>query len=249
MYTKIGIFDSGIGGVTVLRECIKVNPNFEYLYYSDSKHNPYGDSSQDVVIGYCDDIVKSLIAKGCQIIIIACNTASAMAVEYLRNRYKDIHFIAIEPAIKLVYDTSKDGTLILATKGTMDSEKFQSLYNKYHHENFYLCSCIGLANLIESGNQEDIKIYLEKNLSVYKGNVSNVVLGCTHYPLIKKQIRDVLGNVVFFDGSVGVSKQLIRIIEDNGYVGSGVGSVSFFDSTGNVEKRKRFYQILEEDYE
>ena len=246
MITKIGIFDSGIGGVTVLKECIHLNPGFEYLYYSDSIHNPYGDQSKDTVIDYCVKIVDLLIYKGCKIIIIACNTASAMAVQYLRDHYSSIHFIAIEPAIKLAYDTNQKGTLVMATKGTMDSEKFHDLYEKYHRDGYYLISCVGLANLIESNRKEEIAQYLRDNLSFYKDKVSNVVLGCTHYPLIKKQIREVLGDVEFYDGAFGVAKQLKRIILEFGYIGDQSFSISFKDSTGDVEKEKRFYEILEE---
>ena len=246
MVTKIGIFDSGIGGVTVLKECIRLNPGFEYLYYSDSIHNPYGDQSQDIVIGYCVKIVDLLIRKGCKIIIIACNTASAMAVQYLRNHYSFIRFIAIEPAIKLAYDTNQNGTLVMATKGTMDSQKFHDLYEKYHRDGYYLISCVGLANLIESNKQEEISNYLKDNLSFYKGKVSNVVLGCTHYPLVKEQIKEILGDVSFYDGALGVAKQLKRIILEFGYVGSQSFSISFEDSTGDLEKKKRFYEILEE---
>lgn len=246
MYTKIGVFDSGIGGVTVLKECINLVPDFEYLYYSDSLHNPYGDKSTDEVKKFAKNIVDELISNGCKIIIIACNTASAIAVEYLRESYSDIQFIAIEPAVKLAYDCSHDGTLIMATKGTMDSEKFKNLYDKYHHDNFYLLSCVGLANLIENGNREKILKYLRDNLSFYAGKVSNVVLGCTHYPLIKREIIDVLGDVTFYDGSYGVAKQLSRIIDNYGYIGS-KNKVLFKDSTGDVEKVKRFYQILESD--
>ena len=246
MYTKIGVIDSGIGGVTVLKECIKSVPDFEYLYYSDSIHNPYGDKSGDEVIEITKNIVDELISRGCRIIIIACNTASAIAVQYLRSNYSDIQFIAIEPAIKLVYDCSLDGTLIMATKGTMDSEKFKNLYDKYHHDNFYLLSCVGLANLIENGDYDEIINYLKKNLSFYSGKVSNVVLGCTHYPLIKREISSVLGDVNFYDGSYGVAKQLKRIIDNYGYIGSN-NKILFKDSTGDVEKMKRFYQILESD--
>ena len=247
MNTKIGIFDSGIGGVTVLKECIRLNPNYEYLYYSDSIHNPYGDKIQDTIIFYCDDIVKFFVHHGCKIIIIACNTASAMASSYLRDKYPDLHFIAIEPAIKLCYDSNTNGTLIMATKGTMDSQKFHELYSQYHRDGYYLISCVGLADLIENGSVDEIESYLVKYLSVYKGKVSNVVLGCTHYPLIKKQIRDVLGDVCFFDGAVGVAMQLKRIIFENGYISSGKGIVSFYDSTGNTKKRERFYQLLNSD--
>ena len=249
MYTKIGIFDSGIGGVTVLKKCIQLNPNFDYLYYSDSLHNPYGDKSGDEVRKYCNNIVKSFISRGCKIIIVACNTASAMAIDYLRRRYADIHFIAIEPAIKIAYDSNLDATLVLATKGTMDSEKFHDLYEKYHRDDYYLVSCVGLANLIEGGYLSKINDYLKSHLSIYRGQVSNVVLGCTHYPLIKRQISSVLGNVNFYDGSDGVAKRLRSIILEYGYIGEDKGRVYFEDSTGNVEKRERFYQILESNYE
>ena len=247
MNTNIGIFDSGIGGVTVLRECLKMVPDFQYLYYSDSIHNPYGDQSNEIVIGYCESIVQLLIESGCKIIIIACNTASAMAVEYLRSKYKDIYFIAIEPAVKLAYDMSNDGTLIMATKGTMDSDKFHMLYDKYHHDNFYLLSCVGLANLIENGSHEKIINYLRKHLLKYRGDVSNVVLGCTHYPLIKNEIREILGDVNFYDGAVGVSKQLKRIIDKSGFIpfNNDDKKVLFKDSTGDVEKEKRFFEFLE----
>lgn len=249
MKTKIGFLDSGIGGVTVLKECIKLNPNFEYIYYSDSVNNPYGDKSYDELIGTVDKIVCKLINDGCIIIVLACNTASCICSSYLRDKYKDIKFIAIEPAIKLVYDMGNaDNTLIMATKGTMDSEKFHSLYDKYGGNNCYLLSCVGLANLIENSNNIDLESYLDENLQEYKDKVTSVVLGCTHYPLIKNEIRKVLGNVEFYDGSVGVAKQLVRIINDNEYKGNGY-SISFIDSSNNDSKKERFFEILEGNYE
>jgi len=245
--TKIGFFDSGIGGVTVLKECIKINPDFEYLYYSDSKNNPYGDKRQEDILKIVSDICLYLISQGCYIIVIACNTASAICVDYLRGKYPNVCFIAIEPAIKCVYDCKdKDGTLIIATKGTMDSEKFHALYNKYHYDNFYLKSCSGLANLIENGNIELIKKYLMDNLYVYKGKVKSIVLGCTHYPLIKKEISEILGNVTFYDGSMGVAKQLKKIIDDNGYIGINKKKIIFLYSYYDIIKEKRFWSLLEE---
>ena len=247
--SRIGFFDSGIGGATVLRECIKKNPDFEYLYYSDSKNNPYGDKLEEEVLEIASNIVEYLIDKGCLIIVIACNTASAICVEYLRRKYPEVFFVAIEPAVKCAYDNLEDNTLIMATKGTMDSERFHTLYDKYHRDNFYLKSCVGLANLIENGNIDLIKEYLENNLNMYKGKVHSVVLGCTHYPLIKKEIAEILGNVTFYDGSIGVSKQLDRIIKENGFVGNSKGNVLFFDSSHDIMKEKRFKSLLEGEYE
>lgn len=246
MKTRIGFFDSGIGGVTVLKECIRLLDNFNYLYYSDSKNNPYGDKSNEEIIKIVDEVVKILINEGCNVIVIACNTASSLCVEYLRDKYKDIKFIAIVPAIKLVYDKyNGSNTLIMATRGTMDSEKFQELYGKYGNNNCYLLSCSGLANLIEDGNMELVGDYLDKNISGYRDKVSSVVLGCTHYPIIKSNIKRVLGNVNFYDGSVGVAKQLVRIINDNNFVSDGEFCVSFIDSSSSKDKEKRFFDILE----
>lgn len=245
--SRIGFFDSGIGGVTVLKECIKENPNFEYIYYSDSLNNPYGDKSKEEVLGIASNIAQYLINKGCSIIVIACNTVSAICVEYLRIHYPDVIFVAIEPAVKCAYDNLEDNTLIMATKGTMDSERFHTLYDKYHRDNFYLKSCIGLANLIENGNIDLIKVYLKDNLSMYKNKVNSVVLGCTHYPLIKKEITEILGNVTFYDGSIGVAKRLKKIISDNGFVSNDKGNVLFIDSSNDKVKETRFRELLEVD--
>ena len=243
MKTKIGLFDSGIGGVTVLKECIKICSNFEYIYYSDSKNNPYGDKTKEEILNICYSICEYLKSVGCSIIIIACNTASAISVDYLRDKYKDISFIAIEPAIKVAYDKKElDGTLIMATKGTMDSDRFHSLYDKYHYDNFYLLSCSGLANIIES-DYKKLEKYLEDNLSIYKDKVKSVVLGCTHYSLIKKEISNILGNVNFYDGNIGVVKQLKKIIEEKNITMT-ENKITFIDSNNDFEKEKRFFNIL-----
>lgn len=174
---KIGIFDSGIGGVTVLKEILKVLPNENYIYYSDSANNPYGDKVDKKVIELSDNIVQYFIQNNCKAIVIACNTASAKAVTYLRKKYKDIPIIGIEPAYKMVYDYSYDNpTLVMATKGTIESEKFNLLYNKYNNHRTFLLPCIGLADIIEEGNKEKIIKYLQETLGKYKGKVKNVVL-------------------------------------------------------------------------
>jgi glutamate racemase len=246
MKTKIGFFDSGIGGVTVLKECIKLLNDFSYIYYSDSINNPYGDKSKKELLKIVDNIVINLIDMGCYVIVIACNTASSVCVDYLRDKYKDIRFIAIVPAIKLMYDNDDgNGTLVMATKGTMDSDKFHELYAKYSNNNCYLLSCSGLANLIEDNDVDKISKYLEDNLSIYKNKVSSVVLGCTHYPLIKKEVSKVLGGVTFYDGSVGVANQLVRIINEVGFISENKFEVVFIDSSKDVNKEKRFFDILE----
>lgn len=179
MLTKknIGIFDSGIGGVTVFKEIRKILPKENYIYYSDSKNNPYGDKTEKEVLEICDKIVEYFIKRNCKAIVIACNTASAKAVTYLRNQYSKIPIIAIEPAYKMVHDYAYESpTLVMATKGTIESEKFNILYKKYNNYKTYILPCIGLADIIEEGNEEKIKKYLRMNLGIYKGKVNNVVL-------------------------------------------------------------------------
>ena len=247
---NIGIFDSGIGGVTVLREIIKILPNENYIYYSDSKNNPYGDKKKEEIIERCEEIFRFLLERNCKAIVIPCNTASAVASSYLREKNKNIPIIAIEPAYKMVYDFSYDKeTLVMATKGTIESEKFNLLYHKYDNHKTTLLECIGLADVIEEGNEEKIKNYLEKNIGQYKGKVENVVLGCTHYPLIEKEIGQVLGgNVKFFNGASRLSVHLKDVLEESNLISKNQkqGKIEFIDSLGKKEKEERFYKFLEE---
>ena len=248
---SIGVFDSGIGGVTVLREIIKILPNENYIYYSDSKNNPYGDKTKQEIIKRCEEVFSYLLEKNCKAIVIACNTASAIAVNTLRERHKDIPIIAIEPAYKMVYDYAYDGeTLVMATKGTIESERFNLLYNKYNNHKTKLLECVGLADRIEEGNENKIKEYLEKNLKEYKGKVENVVLGCTHYPLIQEEIGQVLGeNVKFFNGANRLAVHLKDVLLEKDLISKSNenGKIDFFDSLEKKEKEERFYKFLKEE--
>lgn len=250
---NIGVFDSGIGGVTVLREIVKILPNENYIYYSDSKNNPYGDKTKEEIINRCEEIFSFLLEKNCKTIVIACNTASSIAVNTLRKRHNNIPIIAIEPAYKMVYDYAYDKeTLVMATKGTIESERFNLLYNKYNNHKTKLLECVGLADIIEEGNEEKIKSYLEKNLGEYKGKVENVVLGCTHYPLIQKEIGQVLGNNIrFFNGANRLAVHLKDVLIQNNLINMNIekGKIDFYDSSKKEEKRNRFYEFLKGEKE
>lgn len=248
----IGFLDSGIGGITVLNEAIRLLPNENYLFFSDSKNNPYGDKSDGEIISRCLEISDFFIKeKKCKAIVIACNTASAKAAKSMRAAYPQIPIAAIEPAYKVVHDeTPKGATLIMATKGTIKSEKFRRLYYSYYNHNTSIHACPGLADLIENGTESEILDYLEKTLSPYRGRVDNVVLGCTHYPLVKEEISSVLGSVRFFDGANGVARRLKYLLRENGMLNgqNGAGRVEFIDSSESEDKRKqkaeRFYSLL-----
>ena len=248
---NIGVFDSGIGGVTVLKEIVKLLPNENYIYYSDSKNNPYGDKTDEEISNMCEKIVKYLIKNNCKAIVIACNTASTIAANYLREKYRNIPIIAIEPAYKMVYDYNYNGkTLVMATKGTIESERFNLLYHKYDNHKTVILECIGLADIIEEGNEEKIKKYLEKNIGKYKGKVENIVLGCTHYPLIQKEIGRVLGgNIRFFNGANRLAIHLKDVLEENKLLNKNKekGKIEFIDTSAIEEKEKRFYKFLKEE--
>ena len=249
---SIGIFDSGIGGVTVLKEIIKILPNEDIIYVSDSKNNPYGDKANEEIIKRCDEISSFLINKNCKAIVIACNTASAKASKFLRNKYKEIPIIAIEPAYKMVHDYAYDEeTLIMATKGTIKSKRFNYILNEYNNNKTYVMLCTGLADLIEEGKEKEIKKYLEENLKEYVGKVKNVVLGCTHYPLIKSEIAYILGDVKFFDGAPYVAKHLKRVLEKRKIIKEEQAkrTMEFYDTGESKDKRKRFLKILGENHE
>ena len=245
----IGIFDSGIGGVTVVKEILKILPNENYIYYSDSKNNPYGDKSDDQINELCENIVNLFIEQKCKAIVIACNTASAKSVQYLRKKHTNIPFIAIEPAYKMVYDYAyNEPTLVMATKGTIESEKFNLLYHAYDNHKTILLPCVGLADIIEEGNEDKIKTYLEIHLESYKGKIENVVLGCTHYPLIQKKIQEVLGQVTFFNGAPYLAKHLQEVLEEKDLINNkGMkGTIQFIDSSSDEQKKKRFFEIIKE---
>ena len=243
----IGIFDSGIGGITVLREILEVLPNENYIYYSDSKNNPYGDKSDDQINELCENIVNLFIEQKCKAIVIACNTASAKSAQYLREKYRNILFIAIEPAYKMVYDYAyNEPTLVLATKGTIESEKFNLLYHTYDNHKTILLPCVGLADVIEEGKPEKIKQYVKHHLEPYTGKVKNVVLGCTHYPLITGEIKEVLGNVQFFNGAPYLANHLKEVLQEKDLINDEKQDITiqFIDSSNSEQKKNRFFEVL-----
>ena len=246
MKQPIGIFDSGIGGVTVLKEIIKILPNEDYIYYSDSKNNPYGDKLDKTIINLCENIVKLFIKRNCKAIVIACNTASAKAVKYLRKKYPSQIFVAIEPAYKMVHDYAYDKpTLVMATKGTIKSEKFNLLFHKYNNHKTYLLPCVGLADIIEKGDHEELEKYLRKTFGIYKGLVDNIVLGCTHYPLIEKEITKILGQVKFFNGASRLAIHLKELLKEKNLLSNDtISNIQFIDSQNSKEKKERFFEIL-----
>lgn len=205
----ICFFDSGIGGATILKEVVKHLPSEHYIYYADSINNPYGNKTKEELFSIVDDIVIKFLKYDPKVIVCACNTATAMVLNDIRKKYPDVLFIGTEPAVKVVFDKYKDKkSIVITTKGTGESERFQELFHKYETKNCSLVMAPELANLIESN--KDASSYLSNLLKDYVGT-EVVVLGCTHFPLVKKEISNVLGDVLFVDGSVGIANRICSI--------------------------------------
>ena len=134
----------------------------------------------------------------------------------------------------------------MATKGTIESERFNFLYHKYDNHKTHLLSCVGLADIIEEGNEEKLDTYLKDNIKEYSGKVKNIVLGCTHYPLIVDKLKSVLGEVRFFEGSNRVAVHLKEVLEEEGLLNlNGTSKIDFTDSSNSELKKERFFKILE----
>ena len=244
----IGIFDSGIGGVTVLKEIINILPNEKYIYYSDSKHNPYGVKTKEEVLGFVDRIINYFIEKDCKAIVFACNTATALAIDEMRKKYPDLLLIGTEPAYKMIHDYAPNTkTLVMATPATIESERFQNLYHHYDNQKSYLLACPNLAYLIEEEKEEELTSYLQQLLGPFqKENIESVVLGCTHYPLIIEKIENILGKVKFYDGGEGIANHLYHLLESNHLLNFNKAKkeISFEDSSHNDQKKERFFAFL-----
>ena len=214
---KIGIFDSGIGGLTILEEVKKIMPNENIIYYKDSTNNPYGSKSVEELQKIASNIVDHLISKGVKEIIVACNTATTMCIKYLREKYKNIIFIGTEPAIKVATDNGYKNILIISTPNTAKSTRLNDLIeaNKTN-EKINVIGIDDLAHAIEIDDKEKINEILEKELNKYKDNgIDAVVLGCTHYCYIKDEIRKILGNISIIDGNAAIARQAKKKLEEN----------------------------------
>ncbi len=225
---KVGVFDSGIGGLTVLEELKKVLPNEDYLFYADSKNCPYGEKSDTELYDITSNIVDYLISRDCKIIVIACNTATTRCIKYLRDKYKDIVFVGTEPAIKVACDRDYKNILVMATPATIASERTSILVNenKKDYENVFLVPCEGLADAIEIDNFSKQEEIISNIYNEYKDKeIDAIVLGCTHYPHIKDLISKYFNNAELLDGGNGVARETRRQLEKMSMLGDGVAPI------------------------
>ena len=249
----IGIFDSGVGGLSVFREIRKQLPKENYIYYSDNAHCPYGEKSKEYITERARTITKFLISKGADIIVVACNTATAAAISTLRNEF-DIPFIGMEPAVKPAAAKTKSGIVgVLATAGTLKAEKYLTTRGKYAEEvRFVEHVGEGFVELVERGalkGEEAEALVRRSLLPLLEAGADTIVLGCTHYPFLAETIAKVASEfcpereISIIDPAPAVAKHLMEIMEEHRLIRNDGFSVEL-NSSGNEGNLTRLFESL-----
>ena len=253
----IGIFDSGAGGLSVYREIRKILPEQDCIYYSDNANCPYGPKPQDFVIRRAKEITEFMLSEGAQIIVVACNTATAVAIKTLREDYPSIRFIGMEPAIKPAAQFTKTGVIgVLATAGTLCSEKYLKHKEKYAGD-----ICIaehvgeGFVELVESATvtgpvAEDVVTRSLKPL--LDAGADTIVLGCTHYPFLSETIAKVASElypertISIIDPAPAVAKHLKDVMSEEGLLSckGAVSGTTILHSSGDPTTLKKFFASI-----
>ena len=245
----VGFLDSGLGGISVLGEALRVLPQENYLYFGDTRNIPYGDKPPETVYQYTHAAVERLISLGCKAIVIACNTATSVAAAQLRQELP-LPIIGMEPALKPASLLPGDGrVLVMATHNTLKLPKFQALMSLYG-QNAIPLPCSGLMECVEDGELSGPRVegLLEGLLLPYRQeNIKAVVLGCTHYPFLRQTIsRFFSPDVELVDGNLGTVRQLRRRLEQEDLLSAGPGGkVSFFSSLQGGEPIRKMRQMLD----
>lgn len=218
-HRPIGIFDSGVGGLSVLMEGLHQYPNENFIYIADQAHVPYGPRSREEVLSYSEGLVRYLLNRGAKLIIVACNTASAVALAALRKIYPDVPFVGMEPAVKPAAEATSSGVVgVLATPSTFEGDLYASTVERFARGVKILQdTCPGLVGQIEAGkiNDPETRKILEKALGpMLKGGVDEVVMGCTHYPFVIPIIQDIVGErIKVIDPAPAVARQAGRLLD------------------------------------
>lgn len=250
-HNPIGVFDSGVGGISVLKELMRRMPGESYVYYGDSANAPYGAKSPEDVRALTDTHVAELIARGAKAIVIACNTATGAAIQDLRQKYTEIPIIGMEPAIKPAVTAYPGGrVLVMATPLTLSSPRFRKLMDA-HAERAQIipAPCSKLARMIENGVLAGAALedYLRSELAEYLQTPPDaVVLGCTHYPFVADTILRVTGAGKLFDGGEGTAKETERQLRGRGWLREDTrkGSVTILNSDPDLARLRLCEKLL-----
>ncbi|HET6822436.1 MAG TPA: glutamate racemase [Anaerolineales bacterium] len=217
--SPIGIFDSGVGGISVLCAIREQMPEESVIYFGDQGHIPYGPRPMEQIRDFAEGITHFLLEQGAKIIVVACNTASAAALKYLRDKFPDIQFVGMEPAVKPAAEHTHTGKVgVLATPATFQGALYASVVERFANGvELFQNTCNGLVQQIEQGrlNDGETRQILENALQpMLEKNIDTVVLGCTHYPFVIPLIQDIVGDSVrVIDPAPAVAKQTARLLE------------------------------------
>ena len=226
----IAVFDSGVGGISVLRHLRRVMPGEKFLYFGDSANAPYGTKPKEEVRNLTLAAAERLMESGIKALVVACNTATSAAINELRSAYPELIVIGIEPALKLAVDRFPGGRIgVMAPPMTLKEEKFARLMGRFSETcHVHKIPAPGLVELIESGKADsaETEALLEALFAPYKHQLDALVLGCTHYPFAAKAITRVLGeNIALLDGGDGTARETRRRLKDAGLLEEGQGEL------------------------
>ena len=247
----IGVFDSGVGGISVLRHLRRELPQERFLYFGDSANAPYGTRPTEEIRDLTMAAVEALMNRGCKALVVACNTATAAAIEDLRERYPNNIIIGIEPALKIASDRFPGTAVgVMATPATLREEKFARLLSRFSdHCQVVKLPAAGLVELVEAGlgNSPEAEELLRPLLEPYRHNLSAVVLGCTHYPFAAEPILRLLGKeTVLLDGGPGTARETRRRLAEADLLRQGEGEIIIENSLNCADITALCRALLEE---
>lgn len=253
MRRPIGVFDSGLGGISTLKQLINIMPHENFIYFGDSQFAPYGVKPKEEVVDRCKSICEFFLTKNVKAIVIACNTATSVAAPILRELYPSIPILGLEPAIKVATsNTHNSNIVVMATPLTLKELKFKTLVNKYQaNNNIIKLPCPELVEIVENGLLEESNLVLNQ-LDAYFSNIDlksidSVVLGCTHFIFFKNYLTTILNDTTeIIDGNLGVAKNLYNILNTKNLlsINTTPGTVSIYNSSNDLKQRKLAYDLL-----
>jgi len=234
----IGVFDSGVGGISVLRAIREELPNEAIIYFGDQGHIPYGSRPMQQIRTFCEAITKFLLERDAKILVVACNTASAAALKYLLENFPAVPFVGMEPAVKPAAEHTHTGKVgVLATPATFQGALYTSVVERFANGvELFQSTCPGLVQQIEMGNlegEETRQILENALLPMIEERIDTVVLGCTHYPFVIPMIQQIVGaGVRVIDPAPAVAKQIERLLEarDTRNRSGSKGEIKFYTS-------------------
>lgn len=246
----IAVFDSGVGGISVLKHIHQLLPNEHLLYVADSIHAPYGNKSAAEIQARCFAIAEFLIAKDAKALVVACNTATAAAIDQMRAKYS-LPIIGMEPAVKPAAEASRSGIIgVLATTGTLQSAQFAALLESYgRNVEVVTQACVGLVECVERGelSQESTRALVKRYCQpLLDEGADSIVLGCTHYPLLKSLIQEVVGaDVVLIDTGAAVASQLKSRLLKEGLLADvdQIASINFWSNSDSANAENVIAQL------